>query len=393
MDKQKDLVIWLIVVIVSFNFILIGGKIATHGVSFFGNNEVTSVKAEVIQITDDTETENQLGVDGSYKESNIDFICRILKGKDKGKEVKVTQNINSMYGGSENLKHVEKGDMVLIMNALPPEMDSVERDKNWHFIEFYRFDKVMYLGLVFAFLIILIGKKKGVNALISLGFTAAFVFYVLLPWILGGRNIYLGVAITCVFTIVMTLLLIEGITRKSFVTMISCAVGTLIAAAIPFAMNHVLHLSGLIDEHSFYLTMLNPDKPIDLIGIIYAGIIIGALGAIMDVAMDISSSLYEITQHVPDIQLRKLFKSGMSIGSDIMGTMSNTLVLAYIGSSLCSVLLLFTYSASLTELLNREVVIVELLQTFAGSIALLLTVPFTVIIAGFMYIRWNGRSE
>ena len=84
MDKQKNLIIWLIVVIVSLNFILIGGKIATHDVAFFGNSEVTSVKAEVIQVTDDTETENKLGVDGSYKEKNIEFVCRILKGKDKG---------------------------------------------------------------------------------------------------------------------------------------------------------------------------------------------------------------------------------------------------------------------------------------------------------------------
>lgn len=142
----------------------------------------------------------------------------------------------------------------------------------------------------------------------------------------------------------------------------------------------------MTDEHSIYITMLFPDKPIDLVALVFSGIIIGALGAIMDVAMDISSSLNEIVIHVPDIKFTELFRSGMRIGRDIMGTMSNTLILAYIGSSVTDIMLLITYSSSIVELANREVIIADMLQALAGSMAILLTVPFTVVLAGIVYL-------
>ncbi len=387
--NMRDILVWLIVVFLSANFIFIGGKYATKDVSIFNNQGIESCKARITKIIESNSSENKLGVNATYTEDTIKFKCKILNGNFKGEEVTVIQNINSMYGGSDKIKRAEKGDLILIskhtdsQSSINPKLPQ----SGWNFIDYYRFDKIMILSFVFALLVIILGRVKGINTLISLAFTTVFVFYVLLPWVLSGKNIYVGVAITCVFTIAMTLLIIEGASRKSLVTILSCCVGTLIAAAIPFIMNTFLHLSGLIDEHSFYLITLNPDKPIDLVGIVFAGIIIGALGAIMDVAMDISSSLYEITLHVPDISFRKLFKSGMSIGRDIMGTMANTLVLAYIGSSMCSVLLLFTYSSSIMELLNKEVVIVEMLQALAGSIALLLTIPFTVTIAGIIYLK------
>ena len=99
-----------------------------------------------------------------------------------------------------------------------------------------------------------------------------------------------------------------------------------------------------------------------------------------------TSSLFELHEHVPEMTFKKLFISGMRIGRDIMGTMANTLVLAYIGSSLSSIMLLITYSNSMMHLLNREVIIVELLQALIGSLAILLTIPLTVIICGFLYL-------
>lgn len=155
-------------------------------------------------------------------------------------------------------------------------------------------------------------------------------------------------------------------------------------------MSKVMELTGFVDEHSHYLTMLDTPQPIDLRAIIFAAIIIGAVGAIMDVAMDISSSLYELSEHVPDITFGRLCKSGMAIGRDIMGTMANTLVLAYIGSSLSCIMILLTYAASMMDLLNREVIIVELLTAILGSLAILMTVPCTVVTCGILYI---GRKK
>ena len=130
-----------------------------------------------------------------------------------------------------------------------------------------------------------------------------------------------------------------------------------------------------------YVSLLNETNPIDLRAIIFASITIGAMGATMDVAMDITSSLFEIRRKIPDISFSHLVHSGVIIGRDIMGTMANTLILAYIGSSLTTVLLFASYQSSLEQLLNRELIIVELLQALCGSIGILCTIPISALIS------------
>lgn len=125
---------------------------------------------------------------------------------------------------------------------------------------------------------------------------------------------------------------------------------------------------------------INGDTVINLRGVIFAAIVIGALGATMDVAMSIASSLDEILFHKPDISDLDLMRSGLNIGRDIMGTMANTLVLAYVGSSLHLILLLMAYNNDIGAIVNRESIAVELLQSVAGSIGILFTVPATAAV-------------
>ncbi len=380
-NSQVNWFIWFLLIVVSIVAIIFTSKYASVGVNLFNSNGMENYKAKVIEIISAEESVNDVFFDNAgIEDLVIKFKCVILDGENFGKRVTASQSFSSMYTGSELIKKVEVGDKVVVS-----KQSIGETDFEWFFMGYYRFDKIIVLALVFALLLILIGRLKGLNALISLSFTAAFVFKVFLPWVLSGKNIYIGIALTAVFTIVMSLLLIQGPGVKGLVTIISCCIGTAFSALVPYVMNKSLKLSGLLDEDSIYLLLMNTEFKMDLVAIIYAGIIIGALGAVMDVATDIASSLYEITFHVPDVSFRSLFKSGMEISRDIMGTMTNTLVLAYIGSSLSSILLLVTYTPSLMELLNREMIIVELLQTFSGSIALLLTAPTTVLISSFHY--------
>ena len=155
----------------------------------------------------------------------------------------------------------------------------------------------------------------------------------------------------------------------------------MVAGILSVIMDHLMKLTGYLDEETLYVSLLNETNPIDLKAIIFAAIVIGAMGATMDVAMDITSALFEIKQKVPDISFWHLVQSGFTIGRDIMGTMANTLILAYIGSSLTTVLLYVSYQASLTQMLNRELIIVELLQSLCGSIGILCTIPITAFIA------------
>jgi len=172
--------------------------------------------------------------------------------------------------------------------------------------------------------------------------------------------------------------------------MLGCASGVLAAALLTVISDKIMHLTGFIDEHSVYLQAMNDEGgSIDLRGLIFAMITIGAMGAVMDVAMDISSSLCELHRHAPDLSFKELFKSGMNIGRDVMGTMANTLVLAYIGSSLCSILLRVSYAGSLMEMLNTESIAVELLQAIIGSLGILLTIPLTALICS---ARYTGKT-
>ncbi len=375
-NKIQKILVWIIVFLMSSIIIIVGTKKTTKNLDFFKHNGNLTEHAVVTSVGEKTVNTRHQGFDVSTKDYIVSFKCKIQSGDYKGKTVTATQTKSENVGLTAKVKIVEKGDRVLLT-----------KNDEWQFVDYYRLDKIGILAAIFALGLVIIGLKKGVNALISLTFTALFVFCIFIPWIMNGYNIYLGILITCSFTIIMTLLLIEGATRKSLVTMLGCFAGTSMAALITYVANIFLHLTGMTDEHSIYITMLFPDKPIDLVALVFSGIIIGALGAIMDVAMDLSSSLNEIVSHVPDIKFSTLFKSGMRIGRDIMGTMSNTLILAYIGSSLTNIMLLITYSSSIIELANREAVIVDMLQALAGSIAILLTVPFTVLLAGIIYIR------
>ena len=119
---------------------------------------------------------------------------------------------------------------------------------------------------------------------------------------------------------------------------------------------------------------------------IFAGVILGAVGAVMDVSVSISSSLKELYDQVERPTFGGLVKSGVNIGRDIMGTMANTLVLAYIGCELSATLLLVSLSTSVTTLFTVEKIVAELLQALVGSIGILLTIPLTAVVSAALYI-------
>lgn len=382
----KNAIVWVLTVMISLSIIFMGNKIVMKDAQIFMSADNETVRGEVVEVIDSVSDVMDLGNDTVLENTWVGFKCEIKNGDEAGTVVDAIQTIDGMYAGSQYVRPVEVGDQVMIISS-DNEFSNLP---TWQFSDYYRMDKIYILAGIFLLAILLIGRWKGVNTILSLGFTFCFVFLVFVPSVMAGYNAYIWSTITCIFTIVMTLLLINSTSKKTLATIIGCISGTIIAAAGTVIMSKVMELTGFVDEHSHYLTMLDTPQPIDLRAIIFAAIIIGAVGAIMDVAMDISSSLYELSEHVPDITFGRLCKSGMAIGRDIMGTMANTLVLAYIGSSLSCIMILLTYAASMMDLLNREVIIVELLTAILGSLAILMTVPCTVVTCGILYI---GRKK
>lgn len=375
-DKTKNIIVWVCTVILSLVLIVVGNRYFTDGLDILNYGDAT-VKATVVSIGERINDAYDAGA--LYENSVQYFDAKITTGDKKGQVVTAIQTSDNYTNMNE--RDVSVGDKVVLY-----QMDESVTEYEWLFGSYVRSDYMLVFGLVFFGLLLVFGKIKGLNTIISLSFTCLAVFAVFVPSVLSGYNIYLMTSVTCIYTIVMTLLLTNGATEKSFTTILGCSFGVAVAALLTVLFDKMMQLTGILDEHTIYLQDLGKDgATINLRALIFAMIVIGAMGAVMDVAMDISSSLYEVHRHAQHLGFKELFKSGIRIGQDVMGTMANTLVLAYIGSSLCSVLLLITYSSSLMELLNRENIVVEILQALVGSTAILLTIPLTSIICGILY--------
>lgn len=372
--KSRQSIYQIISVFVSALIILFSYMyIVGDGTIFKGELDGEIIKARVIRVTD-VQTQN---VTGESEFVTVTFKAQALNSDLRGKTLDAVQEIDRSYAFSP--RQVEENDKILI--------DSYTQNgqQKFYFGDFIRITPLLWLLLVFCILIVVFSKMQGLKTVVSLGFTCLAVFTVLIPAILNGHNIYLWSILVCVFITVMTLAIISGFSTKSLCAGIGCVCGVLCAGLITLIMDKFLNMTGLIEEESIYLVQLYPDNPINLKAIIFAMIIVGAVGAVMDVSMSISSSLYELRLKSPDIRPKELMKSGFTIGRDMMGTMANTLVLAYIGSSLTSVLLLVAYNVGIEQVVNRELIIAEILQALAGSMGMLLTLPLTSAVCSVVY--------
>ncbi|MFA9380190.1 MAG: YibE/F family protein [Acetanaerobacterium sp.] len=378
-------IIYVVTILCSVAFLFFGNRLTSKDAAGVLSTTATiqPEKAAVNMILDRNTESYDLG--GTIIENvTIRFVARIASGAQQGSDVMVVQSVDGYM--PTGLKEVEVGDKVLV--ALNPDDPAAN---TWMFVEYLRTDMLLVMGLIFALLLLLFGGIKGFNTLLSLAFTCSAVFLVFIPSILAGYNIYLSSVIICLFIIVMTLMIINGPNKKTLTAILGCFGGVLLSGVIAVTMDSFLKLTGYTDEDSAFLALLETPTPIDLKAIIFGAIIIGAMGAIMDVAMSIASSLQEVSQEAKNPTFSTLLRSGFSIGRDMMGTMSNTLILAYIGSSLSVVLLLIVYSPSILHLLNREMIIVEILQALVGSLGILFTIPFTSLLCAAMYSK-KGRT-
>ena len=380
--SKKQKILYVVTILVSALYILIGNYIANKNYIMRDKLEYgVPEKMKVLEILDPTYEQTLFGQDAETRGENIIlFAGQILSGYRKGSVVTAVQRVDKMY--AIELRPVEEGQTIIVYNNPDPDVDA-----EFMFAEFHRSTILWVLAAIFCIILVLFGRSKGLNTLISLVFTIGSIFWVYIPAILANGNIYFWSIITCAYIIFMTLFIVIGYTKKSLASIIGCFVGVTISGSLVLFADKFLHMTGLVNEDSMYLLMLNIDEPVDIKAIIFGAIIIGAVGAIMDVSMSISASLAELKEQAPNLNSKQLISSGFVIGRDILGTMANTLILAYIGSSLSVTLLLFAYNSSTLLLFNTEMIVVELLQAIAGSFGILLTIPLTSIICGFLYTK------
>lgn len=375
--KQK--IVYMVSVLLSILYLVVGSRVASSNMPEFEHiYQDNCEKAQVQGIIARQSAAQEVGGIQYGKGVNIVFGAKLLTGPQKGTLISALQNCDpdSPY----QLREVKTGDHVLVTQN--PDLNG---DIKWMMGEYVRTDTLLIFAVAFGVMLILFGRSKGVNTILSLAFTCLSIFSVFVPAILSGKNIYFWAILTCAFIIIMTLLIVNGANKKSLCSGIGCFSGILVSGGLTLFADKFLRLTGMLNEESLFLKFLIEDQTIDLKAIIFAAILIGAVGAIMDVAISLSSALYEVYEATSGCTPAAIMRSGMTIGRDIMGTMSNTLVLAYIGGSLSLTLLLIAYSNSWLGLLNREMIVVEILQALVGSFGLLLTIPLTSAVCATIY--------
>ena len=364
---------YILILILSLLFLFIG-RILAGRIPSGTDDGIVYYRAHVINIVDRIEINIE-----SFSSTEIHFNARITSRERRNELVRAVQTFSDIMPSME--REVEPSNNIILASV----------GDTYFFANYQRINIIAMLGAVFLVAIIAFGKTKGFNSIISLGFICAAVFFVLVPAILNGKNIYVLTIIICLYAIISTLLIVIGTNKKAMSAMLGCLGGVAVAAGLMFFMDSILNLTGVLDHES--IALLRLETPVDIRALIFAGVIIGAMGAIMDVAMSISSSLFEICEFEEDISFTAIFSSGINIGKDILGTMLNTLVLAYIGGSLSIMMLLMVHSTSIIELLNMEMIIVEFLRAIIGSFGMFATIPLTAFICGILYTKKSPKKE
>jgi len=368
--KQFNILLWIFIFfIVSSLFYYF---IIYNRNSSVENKDITYVRAKVLEVIDSdlTEEGNIPGVYAGTQELKIE----ILSGKFKGQKLILT---NSRLHSDLVYDVVAEDGMEIVLAVKEREGKSPSIG-----VDTYARDKVLYILIfLFVFVLIVVGRIKGLMALISLIITGLLIAFFMLPLMFKGYSSVLLAIITATIVIFLSLMLIGGFNKKSLAAIIGTSAGVVIAGIISLISGKLAHLTGITGEASEQLVYIVSDFPINIKGIMFAGIIISSLGAVMDVGMSIASVIFEIHNKAPELNRAELFKSGMNVGKDIMGTMANTLILAFAGCSLSIMILLMAYNMPYFRAINLNTVSTEIIQGLSGTIGLVLTVPITSLIS------------
>ena len=318
--------------------------------------------------------------DDTVSQTKQTIQVRLLTGEFKGETVE----LDNMLTGNPYYDIKLKKNTKVILHA----------EDNGEGVEFSiedikRSGNLGWLSLLFCGLLIYVGRKKGFYSLISIGLTVLLITHALSPLILIGINPVLATILICVASTAATMYLVGGFNAKSTSAVIGAILSLLFAGLLSYITMFTAHLTGFTEENSMFLYTAHPE--LDFIGITISTMILATLGAVMDVAMSIASTINEIYITDNTKTVKDLFISGMNVGRDIIGTMANTLILVYLGGSLP--LLLLAGNIDLQKFINLNQVVTETASALIGSIAIVICVPFTAVAASQMIKHFSAKNE
>lgn len=307
---------------------------------------------------------------------------KMTTGELTGKEVEMTSSSGYLFGAGCTV-----GMKVIVMQSVAGEttISSVySQDREW---VIYIFAGLYLLALC------VIGGKQGIKGCLGLVFTFFCVIFVYLPLVYLHVSPFWSAVFICFITTLVTMYLIGGATKKTIVATLGTLAGVVLAGIAAWCFSKASGITGYnVSDIETLMTLWNTNG-IQVGGLLFSGLLISCLGAVMDVAMSVSSSIDEIYKQNPRLTRKELFRAGLRVGRDMMGTDSNTLILAFAGGSVSTLLLDYAYDLPYQQIINSNNIGIAIMQGLAGSFGVVLSVPLTVLICAFLYHRKSANEE
>lgn len=359
-EINKESIIWIVFMLALFVVIVIFNKTLNYNKPGDRRVGIEYAKAEVISIVSE-----ELEPDPDFSYINIgkqQLELKIISGEEKDKII----FINNFIGRVDN-KPAKVGTKFII--------SSYDNFITTVIVNYSRELSIYALVLIFIFIVIFIGKLKGMKSLFSLAVTMICVIFLFIPLIIIGVNPILSSIIIVILSTGITMLSLNGFSKKTIVACLSCILCTAIAGILAYLFGVITNISSFNTYEAEDLLFVAQKTSLRVKDLLFAGIIIASLGAIMDTTMSITSSIFEMHEVNNKLTSSQLFTSGMNIGKDVMGTMTNTLILAFTGSSINIVVIYFMYNLPYIQLINIDSIVIEIIQGISGGIALVLSIP------------------
>lgn len=309
------------------------------------------------------------------------LLAEVKTGQYKGEIMQVYGYVGPLYGGQ-----LKAGDGATLLISTYADGS--------HVATVYEYNRLPALAVIVALFLIAtvaVGGKVGAKSLVALAMTLVCLFWILIPLLMKGAPTLLTVFLVCAYITVVTMVILGGVQRKTVCATLGTIAGTALALLFGLAAQGLARVDGLrLTDVEPLLQLRQTGTPLGLRGLLVGGIVISALGAVMDVAMSIASALTEVHTVAPNRNTRELFRSGMNIGRDMVGTMTNTLILAFLGSGFALIIYLYSLGLSPYQLISSSYLTIEVVSSISSSIGVILSVPLTALISSVILTRGKG---
>lgn len=314
-------------------------------------------------------------VQGISKVGCQHLAVEVLTGKHKGKILE----INNLLSGSIEYDefYIEKDKVLMAVLENNGKLDG-------KVLSLLRMEKIAGLAFIFVVLLIIYARKVGFKSLLSFAGSIIIIWKYLIPALRKGENVFIITVFTLILLSALIIFLVAGFTRKGFSAFLGTMSGLFVTAALTFLFGDTFRIDGM-NQPLAQSVVFSSFMSINILDIFYAAIVIGASGAAMDIAMDMTATIEELKIHNPDISRKALIKSGFNVGRSVIGTMTTTLLLAYSGGFLTLMMLFMERNTTILQILNMKMVTSEIIKIIIGSIGLVVVAPITTYIASFIY--------